>query len=237
MIREKHVYSTPDDLAGAAATRIVEILVEALASRPKASLVLTGGRTPRLTYRRLAEHHHDAIDWHRVALFWGDERFVPHDHPESNYGMAKESLLRNIEVADAFPIPTDHASPSASAEHYERDILGYFANREPLFDLTLLGLGDDAHVASLFPGAPELEERERLVVPAQAPPEHAARDRISLTFPALNASKCVLFLVAGENKRGAVRQALSGDDVPAAHVAPREHLLWYLDAEAAGAMK
>jgi 6-phosphogluconolactonase len=234
MKREQKVFTTTPDLAEAAAARIVEILTDVLDSKPKASLVLTGGGTPRSTYQSLAERHRDALDWRRVALFWGDERFVPHEHEESNFGMAAETLLEGIEAGDVFPIPTSLGSPDEAASAYQRDIERYFNDGDLSFDLTLLGLGDDAHVASLFPGATELDEMTRLVVPTTAPEGSPITDRVSMTFRAINTSRTVLFIVAGANKGAAVQKALSGDrDVPAARVVPRERLIWFLDAEAA----
>jgi 6-phosphogluconolactonase len=238
MVTEKTICADTQELAEAASTQIVDILREALTSKPRASLVLTGGQTPRATYRLLDELHHDAIDWQRVDLFWGDERFVPLEHAESNFRLAAETLLRRIDVGEAFPVPTLLDSPAEAAAAYERDIRRYFADGEVSFDLTLLGLGGDAHVASLFPGAPELEEMELLVVPATAPPGNPIRDRVSLTFRALNASSTILFIVAGVNKREAVRKALAGDHgVPGGRIAPRDRLLWHLDAEAAGTLR
>ncbi len=233
MAPDIHVFTDAERLAEGAARRIVSILDMVLDARPRASFVLTGGSTPADTYRHLADRLHDAIDWKRVDLFWGDERFVPHDHEDSNYRMAAETLLEGIRPAGVFPIPTKHESPGAAAEAYERILHDYFGSEEPAFDLTLLGMGADGHVASLFPGAPELEERQRLVVASTAPDYLAVRDRISLTFRALNASRSVLFLVSGTKKRDAVRKALNRDpSIPAGRIQPTERLAWYVDVAA-----
>lgn len=234
MNRSVHVYRDADDLAKGAAGQIVDVLRNALESRPRASLVLTGGGTPRETYAYLAENHHDSIDWRRVDLFWGDDRFVPPDHEESNYGMANAALMSQLEVGGVFPMPTTGDSPTRSADEYEQMIRDYHGEEEPSFDLTLLGLGDDAHVASLFPGAEALDESERLVLHTLAPEGNPVRDRITMTFAALNASRTVLFLVAGESKRTAVGRAFDDrDDTPVGRVSARERVIWCVDEEAA----
>ncbi len=231
----RHINRYPDthSLADAAADRIVQILADAVEARGRASLVLTGGSTPRLTYRLLAERHRDALAWNQIDIFWGDDRFVPHDHPESNYGMAAEELLSRIQPGGVYPIPTEEASPDRAADAYDATLRAYFDGADPAFDLTLLGLGDDAHVASLFPGADELGESERLVVATQAPEGTPIHARVSMTFAALNASRHVLFIVAGAHKRAAVRRTFDHGDTPAAAIRPLENLTWLMDEEAA----
>ena len=227
------VHADSETLAAAAARHIVDTLSKVLESRDRASLVLTGGSTPRLTYTVLAERHHDALDWSRVDLFMGDERFVPFDHADSNYRMVKESLLTGIKPGNVFPMPTNEESPTRAADVYERTLRDYFVGARPVFDLQLLGLGDDAHVASLFPGSPYLDEAERLVLATTAPAESPVRDRITLTFPAINASRRIFFIVAGANKREAILRTIESGDTPAARVHPREDLIWLVDEAAA----
>ena len=227
------VYADAEALAAAAADFIVETLGNVLASRDRASLVLTGGSTPRRTYEILAERHSDALDWQRIDLFWGDERYVPHDHSDSNFGMVKESLLAGIEPGAVYGMPTSDGSPERSADAYERTLRDYFVGARPVFDLTLLGLGDDAHVASLFPGSRFLDESERLVLATTAPADSPVRDRVTLTFPAINASRRILFIVAGSHKRDAIHRTLDSGDTPAARVHPREDLIWLVDEDAA----
>ncbi len=226
-------------LARSAAETLVETLRAALAERGRATFVLTGGSTPKPLYRLLAAEYRHALDWQRVDLFWGDERHVPHDAEDSNYRMARETLLDHLPVPDAnvHPIPTG-STPEADAATYEatlRERLG----PTPAFDLVLLGMGADGHVASLFPeSAAALAEAGRWVVPTEAPERHAVRDRISLTLPALSGADTVLFLVAGAAKAPAVAAALRDPDAtpPAERVGARERLLWFLDDEAAGAL-
>jgi 6-phosphogluconolactonase len=234
MKRYAHVYSNAEALAVGAAKEIAKVLRSALEEGERASIVLTGGGTPRQTYSVLADVHRETLDWRRVDVFWGDERFVPPDHPESNYKMAASTLLSKIEVGDIYPIRMSFDSPIRSAEEYERVIRDYFGDAEIRFDLTLLGLGEDAHVASLFPGSASLDISSRLVVPTQAPDDAAIRDRVSMTFPALNSSRTVLFLVSGESKRPAVRRVFAEEEgAPAVRVSARERVIWCMDAAAA----
>lgn len=235
MNRVVHVYGNAEALAVGAASQIADLLRSALEERDRASLVLTGGGTPRRTYAILADAHRETVDWRRVDVFWGDERFVPPEHPESNYQMAASTLLSEIEFGEIHPIPTIVGSPMHSAREYERVIRDYFGDAEIRFDLTLLGLGEDAHVASLFPGSAALDESARLVVPTQAPDDAAVRDRVSMTFPALNASRTVLFLVTGESKRPAVRRVFAKEEgAPGVRVSPRERVIWCMDEAARG---
>jgi 6-phosphogluconolactonase len=238
MQRDVHVYSNAETLAEGAAREIVHVLRRALEEGERASLVLTGGRTPRQTYAVLADVHRETLDWRRVDVFWGDERFVPPDHPESNYKMAASTLLSKLEVGEIYPVRTSVDSTGRSAEEYERVIREYFGDAEIRFDLTLLGLGEDAHVASLFPGSASLDESERLVVPTQAPDDAAVRDRVSMTFPALNSSRTALFLVSGESKRPAVRRVFAEEEgAPAVRVSAREQVIWCMDEAAADGVR
>lgn len=232
MNRTIKVYSTSQLLAQAAANQITQLLKSALGTRDRASLVLTGGSTPRRTYQVLAEQHQNSLDWQRIDVFFGDDRFVPHDHPESNYGMAAETLLEGIQPGAVYAIPTDEASPAAAAEAYEASIRSHFKNTRILFDVMLLGLGADAHIASLFPGSDDLEETERLVVASKAPEGSPVRDRITLTVPALNASRSVIFLVEGSKKQQAIRKTLHDGNTPAARIRPSGKIAWLVDEAA-----
>lgn len=233
---EVHVFPTADALAAAAAVRITSALRDALDARSRAALVLTGGSSPGLTYRCLAAHS-DALDWARVHVFWGDERCVPPDDAESNYRLARETLL------DALPVPERQvhrmacaSEPGDAAAAYARTLRAFFDGTEALFDVTLLGLGDDGHVASLFPGADALDEPEGWVMTTEAPPTSPVAQRLTLTLPALNAARLVLFLVAGARKQPALRRVLDATEaqepLPAARVRPVGTLAWYVDAAA-----
>ena len=231
------VFTLPDParLVRAAAEQVVQTLRGAQAERETASLVLTGGSTPRPLYGLLATDYAHAVDWHRVRVFFSDERFVPHDHAASNYRLAKETLLDPLGLppAHVHPFPTDQPSPEAAARAYERALRAVFDDA-PAFDLVLLGMGSDGHVASLFPGGPEVGERDRWAVVAEAPAGAEVRERLSLTLPVLSAGRTVLFLVSGAEKREAVRAVFESEaeTPPAERVGARERLLWFLDAAA-----
>lgn len=200
---------------------------------------LSGGSTPKELYSLLAqEPYRTRIPWERLQFFWGDERFVPYDNPDSNYRMAMNELLSHVPVAgeQIHPMPVD-GSPDDAALRYERllqclygaDILDA---ARPLFHIMLLGLGDDGHTASLIPGEPVLEERRRWVA---AVPAGRAEPRITLTYPALESSQAVAFLVTGHAKAASVRGARNGDArLPAGRLKPRGDIVWFLDRAAAG---
>jgi len=204
-----------DELSARAAERIVEGAGESVRDRGRFTLALAGGSTPEKTYTLLARPDPVArLDWSRAYLFFGDERFVPPDDPRSNYAMVRRSLLPGAPVpaGQVFPIPTDQPSPADSAAAYAATLVRAFAlppgGAPPEFDLVLLGLGDDGHTASLFPGAPALAETRAWVTwspPGVLPPPV---DRVTLTFPVLNAARRVLFLVSGGSKAEALRDVL-----------------------------
>lgn len=219
--------------AEALARRAADWLVETLnASSDEAlSVALAGGSTPRALYRLLATPAYAAkLPWARIHWFWGDERFVPWDHSESNFRMAREALLSHVPVpaANIHPIPTEGLTPRAAAADYEQTLR---TARGPFFHVTLLGLGTDGHTASLFPGSPALQERRRWVVAVEG---EKPEPRISLTYPALQASRETAFLIAGAEKRDILRQILAGSDLPAGQLRPSGSLRFFLDRAAAG---
>jgi 6-phosphogluconolactonase len=198
-------------------------------------LALAGGSTPRCLYELLAgSEFRDKIPWSQVHFFWGDERMVPQDHPQSNYRMAQEALLKHVPVlrSNIHPILTQ-ASPEEAAQAYENELRKHFGRGVPAFDLVLLGLGGDGHTASLFPGAGALEEKQRLAVAHR--PGQKGFDRVTLTLPVLNQARRVFFLVAGKDKATALQAAVTGGgQLPAQQVAPRNgELVWLVDAAAA----
>jgi len=200
---------------------------------------LSGGSTPKTLYGLLAsDEFRDRFPWQRVSWYWGDERFVPYDHPESNFRMAREAMLAKAPVPreNIHPIPTD-GTPEDAARRYERTLQQTYGAttldpHRPLFDVTLLGLGPDGHTASLFPGEATLDERKRWV----AAVSHGRPEvRITMTYPVLESSRRVAFLVAGEEKTAifaAIRKG--GSRVPAARIRPVGELLWFADQAAAG---
>jgi len=200
-------------------------------------IALTGGETPRPLYRDLGARFRDGVDWANVEFFWGDERFVPPESPASNYRMARETLLVQIPASEKniHPIPTV-GDPDEAAWTYEATLKrAYGADRldaaRPLFDLMLLGLGDDGHICSLLPGSPALEERQRWTVAVtQGRPE----TRITLTYPSIQSSRVTAFVVVGEKKAKAVRAVRAGDSaLPGARLRPQGEILWLLDRAAA----
>jgi 6-phosphogluconolactonase len=220
--------------AGALAARAAEII----AGRIKTAhypfrICLAGGSTPRAAYQLLACKD---IDWSCTELFFGDERFVPPGDPDSNYRMVKETLLASdfVMPRKLLVIPTD-GTPQSAADRYDETLrqqygAGALEPGVPLFHLTLLGLGDDGHTASLLPGQPVLQERERW---AAAVPMGRKEPRITLTYPALEASELILFLVGGAAKRDALAQARGGS-LPAGKLKPMGQVLWLADQAAAG---
>jgi 6-phosphogluconolactonase len=205
------------------------------------SVCLSGGSTPRRLYGQLADPiFASRLPWDRMHWFWGDERFVPHDHPDSNYRMALETFLSRVPVpsANIHAIPTEGLMPEQSAATYEATLKHFYGSdvmtsERPLFDVTLLGIGDDGHTASLFPGQPALLETRKwavAVIGAKAEP------RITLTYPVLDSSRDVAFLATGDGKRNMVARAQSGDrTLPAAKVRPIGRLHWFTDRAAAPA--
>ncbi len=186
-------------------------------ARPR-TLVLAGGETPRPTYRRLAR---EKYCWNEVDVFFGDERCVPPDHPDSNYRMANEALLSSV-AARVHRMPGE----SCDAESYERELREIFGDM-PRFDLAFLGLGPEGHTASLFSGDPALDEKESWVVRVSRP-DH---ERLTLTPPVLSAVRLAVFLVAGAEKRDALRRMMAGEDIPANRVAA-ERVIVLADAAA-----
>lgn len=200
-------------------------------------LVLAGGGTPRALHAEIVARYAD-LPWKRAHILFGDERCVSPADPESNYRMAKETLLARVRVRDdaVHRMPGEAADADAAARAYEetlRRVLRDTAREGP--DLVLLGMGGDGHTASLFPGSPALRETERLVVPADAPPGVSPPRRLTLTFPAIAAAARVLFLVTGKGKRDALAAALAPDDPPpAGRVTAKGEVVWYVDEAAHG---
>ena len=224
-------------LAKEAAERCARIAEEAVALAGRFTIALSGGSTPKLLYERLASREiRERIPWSRIEIFLGDERPVATDHPDSNFGMARDALLAHVAVR-AHPMP----AAIGDADAYERLVRERVApGRQgiPAFDLILLGIGSDGHTASLFPGTTALDERERLVVMNDVP-QHATR-RMTFTYPLVNAARRVWVLATGAAKRDVVAACLRGADParhPAAGVRPRDgELVWWLDEPAASAL-
>ena len=228
------------DSAEALAQNVAEWLCALVqASDRDFAVCLSGGATPRLLYERLAAPAvASRLPWKRTHWFWGDERFVPHDDPDSNYRMAREAFLSQVPIPsdNIHAIPTEGLSPEQAAAAYEATLKEFYgtdvlAPDRPLFDVTLLGIGENGHTASLFPGQPALQERWRWAVAVLGV---NAQPRITLTYPALDSSRDVAFLATGAGKRDVVARARAGDRaIPAALICPIGRLHWFTDRAAA----
>jgi len=233
------VFDTPEQLAIAAAERLVEYEYPFHGEPDRFSVALAGGNTPRRVYELLAtERFEHRVEWPQVDLFFGDERCVPPDHPESNYGMAYEALISKV----AIPAKNVHriigeGNPGESATLYENQLRTFFAGASwPRFDFVLLGLGEDGHTASLFPGSDALNEKSKWVVPAKPP--GSKHDRITLTVPVFNHAARVVFLVTGAGKAERLAQVLrpepGSEPLPAQAIQPiGGSLEWLVDSAAA----
>jgi 6-phosphogluconolactonase len=235
------VCSSADDLSLAAGEQFARVTSEAVTLRGRCAVALAGGSTPRGLYQALA---HTAslrarVPWAHIHFFWGDERCVPPDHADSNFRMAHEALLSSVAVAGdhVHRMAGELLDASVAARLYESEILATLHPREqmPRIDLILLGLGTDGHTASLFPGTPALDERQRLCVDNVVPASGARR--ITLTLPLINAARTVMFVVSGADKASIVRaihhRQGSQGALPAQLVQPDGELLWMLDRDAA----
>ena len=248
---EVHVLPTPEETARAAVDLVERVEAESLARHGEFSIALSGGSTPRLLYGLLASPpHRDRLTWPRWLVFWGDERCVPPVHPESNYRMAKEAMLDRVPVdRERVNRVLGEASPESAALYCERRLHRAFHHcaeptacplPPPSFDLILLGLGEDGHTASLFPGSPALQETRRFAVATQQPPTGAWR--VTFTLPLINAARHVAFVVTGASKAEAARRALSptpGKPNPPAGLVGLAHgtVDWFVDTSAAGLLK
>lgn len=223
---------------------LAQAVAEWLTSRIAASdgtfrIALNGGTTPRPLYALLAgKTFRPRIDWRKLDIYWGDERFVPHDDPDSNYRMARESLLDHVPVTSQHihPMPVDGTLEDCAARYEAllKDVYGRgeFDPAKPLFDAVLLGIGTNGHTASLMPGSPVLNERKRWVAGVA---HGAAQPRITLTYPAIASSRFVAFIATGADKGDIVARVRSGDEtLPAARVESAGKMIWFLDRAAAG---
>ncbi len=234
---EVHQARSLDALNRIAAERIRAVASQCIASYGSFSLVLAGGNTPRKLYELLAAPPCiETIDWKSIHIFWGDERWVASNHPDSNFNMAEQSLLAKIDIpaANIHRIRTDLPTIEDAALAYEKELLDFFSNgaqEYPGFDMVLLGMGPDGHTASLFPESAALDIADRLVAAVRAPNASPPVDRITLTLPALNSASDVLFLISGQEKIKIMqsiieRQAQSAQLYPAARVRPRNSVMW-----------
>jgi 6-phosphogluconolactonase len=229
---ETEVLSDPERLAQRAARWLAGL---AKASRDRFVVALSGGSTPKRMYQILSGLE---LPWARTHWFWGDERFVPPDDPRSNYRMAHEALFQHapVSIANIHPVPTRGLGPEAAAAAYEAELKKFYGGdrldaTRPLFDVTLLGLGPDGHTASLFPGTAVLDERHKWVAAVIGAKDEA---RITFTYPLLESSGHIAFLVAGAEKQRMLGLLLGGDtDIPAGRLS-KERVQVFADSAATG---
>ncbi|MFC1627479.1 6-phosphogluconolactonase [Gemmatimonadota bacterium] len=240
------IFPDPESMSRAAALFISERLRQAVDIRGRASLALSGGSTPRRIYQFLVSLSAPVLPWEQIHLFWGDERWVPADDPESNYALARETILNTATLPpeNIHPVPTNAATIEEGAARYEEEVRTFFASSggsgdSPTFDLIHLGVGEDGHTASLFPDDPALLETDRWVVPVTSPSWRPPRERVTFTLPLINNARTVLFTASGNAKRKVVKSIVldQGDgemSYPAAMVNAIEDLVWYVDEESIG---
>ncbi len=229
------IFDDPKSLAEAAARDFAERAAAAISARGRFAAALAGGSTPKATYETLARDCADEIEWGKIHIFIGDERTVPPDHDDSNFRMANEALLARVPIGSVHRMRGE-LDPEDAAREYEADLRNFFGDA-PRFDLIHLGIGGDGHTASLFPRTEALDITDRLVV--ANPVEKLGTVRLTLTAPVINASRAVVFLVAGEGKAEALAEILEGDaearDYPSKLIQPGDGgPEWMVDRSAAG---
>ena len=214
---------------------ILSRLHMAIEAEDRFTIALSGGSTPKTLYEALSSQD---LPWSKIHIFWGDERYVPSTHPDSNQLMVGQAWLNKVEIPaeNIHPMNTSGQDPNQDASKYEAQLQQFFQTKPgtfPAFDLILLGMGDDGHTASLFPHTEALKVHDRLI----AVGNKDGQPRLTFTIPLINQAKCVMFLVAGANKRSALKQvfATQGDETqyPSRSIDPEGELLWLLDSAAA----
>ena len=233
-----HIYKTADETIKGLADYFVETVSTAIKEKGRCTVALSGGNSPKKLYELLAlSDYGRQIDWDKIYFFFGDERYVPFNDPENNGNMIKRALFEPLMIPDAniFYINTA-VPPEESAKKYAQRILSYFKNNPVRFDLVLLGLGDNAHTASLFPHTPVLKEKKALVKEVYL--EDQQSYRITMTAALINEAYAIAFLVYGEAKANAVYDVLEGEKdfetFPAQLIDPDDgELHWFLDKDAA----
>lgn len=234
MNRTVEVLPTVDAIVQRALEIVLDTCRQAIAERDQFTIALAGGSTPKPLYEAIASQ---SLPWEKLHIFWGDERYVPADHPDSNEGMARRAWLDRVAIpaTNIYPVPTTVDDPAIAADQYEQTLRTFFhasAPDFPAFDLILLGIGDDGHTASLFPQTEALAVRDRLITVGNK----AGQPRITFTAPLINQARSVVFMVAGANKRSALAQifAETADDstYPARLVRPQGRVWWLLDRAA-----
>jgi 6-phosphogluconolactonase len=228
------ILTSQQDLLDRALLIIMNKLEAAIAQKGRFTIALAGGNTPKPLYEAIARQ---PLPWDNIHVFWGDERYVPANHPDSNQKMARLAWLDRVAIpaANIHPMTTNALDPQIDAEQYQTEIEQFFQLKQgemPSFDVILLGIGDDGHTASLFPHTQALQVRDRIVTVG----DKDGQPRITLTIPALNMANCIIFLVGGANKQPALEQIFAplGDELqyPSRSIQPQGELWWLLDSAA-----
>ncbi|MCX6121490.1 MAG: 6-phosphogluconolactonase [Ignavibacteriales bacterium] len=236
------IWKTRNDLETSVASKIIDVMHRSLKKNTRCCIVLSGGETPKIVYRHMGQNKpNGSVDWSRVHVFFCDERAVPPDHPNSNYGMIEREWISHISI----PPENVHRikgeiDPTIASEKYEQEIRNVFGSAPVVFDFVLLGVGEDGHTASLFPGSDAVLEKKALVRSAFT--QRFNNWRVTLTVPALNASHEIVFLAAGKKKASIVRRILDAKvpdtKLPASLIRPIEgSFCWMIDEEAALQLK
>lgn len=241
---EIRVLTTPQELFASAAEEVVRAANQAVSERERFTIALSGGSTPKSLYNLLATNARTTLPWDRMYFFWSDERHVPPTDPDSNYRMASDAMLSKVPVplGNIYRVPAENPDAAVAADAYETTLTKFFQlqpGQFPKFDLILLGMGPDGHTASLFPGTKGLQERSRIVIANWV--EKLKTHRLTLTYPVINAARCVAFLVSGTDKAQVLHSVLEedvpGEPYPATLVRPTEgKLIWFLDRAAASGL-
>jgi 6-phosphogluconolactonase len=246
------IFADAESVAKAACDEVIARAQAAIAARGFFAVSLSGGSTPKRLYELLAERSiasgHKAIDWRSVQLFFGDERCVPPDHPDSNYRMVREALIGRVPIAaeNVHRIKGETADPHLAASEYQQQLVDFFSLRKrtlsglPRFDVVLLGMGPDGHTASLFPGTPAVREQTKWVCAPLVPKLSA--HRITLSAPVLSNGERITFLVAGADKAETLKRVIQGpfqpDVLPSQLIRPTDgQLTWLIDEAAARLVK
>lgn len=234
MVKHVEVLSDKAALVQRSLELLLDQLHQAVAERGRFTLALSGGSTPKPLYEALAAQD---LPWDKVQVFWGDERYVPPNHPDSNEGMTRKAWLDKVPIpaANIHAVPTDEADPATAAQRYEQALQQVFqiqAGEIPAVDVILLGMGDDGHTASLFPHTEALQVVDRLITVGNKD----GQPRITFTAPLINRARCVIFMVAGSSKQAALAQIFAPEadsaTYPARLIQPDGELWWLLDAAA-----
>jgi len=237
------IFQSSENLSRAAAEAFAQLAKKAIEEKGRFTVALAGGNTPRAVYKLLATDYREQIEWPRVQFFWGDERYVSINDPDSNYCMVREALFDHVPILaeNVRRMPTEFIQPETAAQDYEKTLRDFWPASLPRFDLIQLGLGPDGHILSLFPNSPLLREENRLVAVVTDSPKPPPT-RITLTLPVINHAAQIHFFVTGAEKAEALRVTLEGardlQKFPAQAVQPvNGQVIWWVDEKAASLLK